>query len=557
MKKILATLVCFIAIAQFSFAQISSKEYKLSNGSPYEVIDSHHKLYTTNGKYAVSAKQQKGSMSIQIYDMEKRKEIVRNEYPLAKYAYIEKLTSIQDKVYLFYTTWDKKNKIEQLLVRKVNIEKGTLDAPKKILTHKGGRVAGGFAMTGFRSYSLTSRFIFNQSFDKSKLYIHYREKPKKRDDHKNHDVLGVLVYDNNLKEIWTGKIEMPLSEAQMNNVDFAIGSDGTTYMLAEVYDSDVPKKYIKKQKNYHLELFTFKEGKVSRKEIKGDNYFIKTACISESPDNQLYLTGYYQAKPGFQSDVDGVFLIKLDTKGNTLSSTHHPIPLKVLNMYEKQGKQNKNERKEGKGKLDFEDLYLDEVLYQEDGSVILVGEQFFTTTVTTYSSSGRAYTRTYYHYNDILATKINANGELAWMKKLPKRQKTARTSMSLLGNFFQHKGAALGGMSYKYIAKNNNHYFFFLDNLKNIDLDINNPKKRPKYHIDGAGGIFTAYKLDDKTGEITKTSVLDVREVPMQGSKKPKEVYQFAINRVMETDKGLIIEVYKKKKEDIVLHLDF
>ena len=88
--------------------------------------------------------------------------------------------------------------------------------------------------------------------------------------------------------------------------------------------------------------------------------------------------------------------------------------------------------------------------------------------------------------------------------------------------------------------------------IKNIDL----PKtKRPAVHVDGLGGIFTVVKLDDETGAETKNSLFDFKSVTMKGYKKPMKAYQFNTGRIMETEDGIAVEVYKKQKEDIMIQI--
>jgi hypothetical protein len=133
----------------------------------------------------------------------------------------------------------------------------------------------------------------------------------------------------------------------------------------------------------------------------------------------------------------------------------------------------------------------------------------------------------------LLVSKINPDGKVTWMKKIPKNQK---------GMF------ELGGLSHAYFNANNNHYFVFLDNIKNIDLSLD---KAPAQHLDGQGGYLTAVKIADSNGTLTKESVLNAREV------EDFEIFQFATNRVFKTSEdSFMFEVYKKKKEDVMIKVN-
>jgi len=150
-------------------------------------------------------------------------------------------------------------------------------------------------------------------------------------------------------------------------------------------------------------------------------------------------------------------------------------------------------------------------------------------TTTTHPGGNSSYSKHYY-YSDILATKIDKNGELAWMNKLGKAQ---------------HGEKGKKGMSFEYFSNKESNYFLFLDNVNNLDLQ---PNERPAVHQDGKGGFLTAYKIHHETGEVDRVSLFDTKDV------KGIKVYQFQVNRIVQiSPTEFIVEVYKKKKEDILI----
>lgn len=254
-------------------------------------------------------------------------------------------------------------------------------------------------------------------------------------------------------------------------------------------------------------------------------------------EDKVTIAGFFYEKID-KKIKDGIYYIRLDKDYQTDVVSHNFIPLDIVNMYKSERAQEKNKKKKDKGKsVNISNLDLDQTVYLEDGSILLIGEKYYVTSYTTTSSNGSTTTRYVYHYEDILVTKIDSDGELIWMKKIPK---------------IQRGGAGLGGMSYAYATHNNDHYFFFLDNLKNINLP---PNERPATHSDGKGGIFTVVKIDNETGENTKNSLFDMKEVRMKGYKKPLTAYQFNVDRVLKTKDGIAVEVYKKGKEDIMIQI--
>jgi hypothetical protein len=158
---------------------------------------------------------------------------------------------------------------------------------------------------------------------------------------------------------------------------------------------------------------------------------------------------------------------------------------------------------------------------------MFVGERYYS--VTTYNAQSKTTTTTYY-YQDILTAKIDENDELAWMTVLPKRQAG---------------GAYRGGMGFKHMSSKNYQYFIFMDNVKNMDLELN---EVPATHADGRGGYMTGFKVNNITGEVSKVSLFNTADF------NGRALYQFYTERIIEiSDSEFAIEFYAKKKEDLMI----
>ncbi|KAK6023641.1 hypothetical protein OSTOST_10563 [Ostertagia ostertagi] len=150
------------------------------------------------------------------------------------------------------------------------------------------------------------------------------------------------------------------------------------------------------------------------------------------------------------------------------------------------------ERKEEKGEVEDANLVLRSVIMKADGSIQVLGEESYSVT-TTYYNGRTTHTRTTYYYNDIMAMEIGSDGEMRWVKKIPKSQ----AGMS-----------GRGGMSFKSFNYNGDTYFFFMDHKKNLDIKKD---ETPATHSDGAGGILMAVRID-QDGNMKKDAIFDVRE---------------------------------------------
>lgn len=549
MKRIFKTLFLslmfsFSALAQIDNAEIKDASYTV--GAPYKVVDAPNKLYFYQDNELMTVKISGAKVTIQklsTSDLEIKSTNVYKEMP--KGFLLEGVEEINNKYYLFYSIWDKPNKSEQLFCREIDFAAGTLNDEEKALIKTDGKVTGAFAASAWGwGGSVTDKFDFYKSFDESKFMVTYRKKPEEKKDAKSYDLIGMFVFDENMEELWGDEVKMPYTEKKMDNIDYAVDKKGNTYILARVYNDNSTdlKKRRSTEANYHIEILRvpsnskdIKSKDIDKTVIKIKDKFIQSITLYEGPEDYMICAGFYN-KGKNMTGANGIFQFKIGKEGDLYDTKSYEFPTKMLNLYMSERAQKRNEKQAEKGRGEFSELVLRNFFVGSDGSIVLVGEQFYIREVTTYDTKGNARTTYYYHYNDIIIAKIAADGELAWMKKLPKRQMGVNSGRS--------------GMSFAYMYDDvsKNHYMVFLDNIKNLKLETNHA---PYEHRNGAGGFLTAYEVSHEEGTVSKVSILDTKKV------NGKKIYQFAVNRVFNTGPGeFVFEAYKKKKQDILIKVD-
>lgn len=556
-KKLFCTVVLFVLTLTCYSQKTLSGDYAYKVSEPYRVFDAKEKIYFSKGNEAMALKLDGKEILIQKFNSDKPAFIKEKRYEkiFPKNYSFEEVLEINNKYYLFYSSWDGDKDKEQLFSVEIDFASGEFVGDSKLVFQVDGKVTGTMTSSGMGfSFSVEDKFDFYQSRDKKNILVQYRKKPEVKRDTKSFDVIGLYAYDGNLNKLYGNEVKMPYTERRMNNLDYQLDNKGNLFLLTKVFhddSNDDKKKRKDKEANFHIEMFTIKAGtdKIQITKFENKDKFINRLWIFDTDSDYLICGGFYsngsEAKNSWISgqnnydDCDGIVVLKFKADGTVYDNVFHEIPLEVLNQYETEKTQKKNAKKERKGdNAQFSDLQLKDLVINKDGSIVLVGEQYFTIY---HSRSGGGmgmggvgmgmsngyYT---YHYCDMLVTKINTDGSLGWMKKIAKNQ------MGTKGK---------GGMSYKYFNTDNNHFLVYLDNVKNIQLPLD---KEPARHSDGQGGYLTAVKIGDADGVLTKGSILNSRDV------EDFKIYQFSTNRIVQTsNNSFLLEVYKKQKEDIMI----
>lgn len=497
-----------------------SKEVILTKSNPYGVIDTPIKRYfaTENGAIAIKILGRgKNSFIFQVFEGDRLNERYRVEEKIEVPGYMyEYIQEIDGRLFLFYSAYDRPSTTEQLFVREINTEKGGFLNREKLLVSIPEKIS---------SYFGYGKFNFDLSDNKKMFIIKYRHLPQSRLDSQNQDVIGMQVFDNDLELIWKDDITMPYMENLMENMDFSVDSEGNGYFLIKKYEEAVKIRNRNDPSNSSLEIHKVTpDGEMHKMDFSIGSYLIVDAIIQETSADGIICAGYYR-KPG-NSGIDGVFTTKLNNKNLTLSEPLlYEFSVDFIKQYYSisERTEKRMEKKEEDDRLSLNNLRMRQIRSFADGSVLIVGEIYY---VTSYTDS-KGNTHYTYHYNDIILTSINAQGELAWMKKIPKRSTTE---------------------SYRLQESEAHAYVIFTDNPKNADL----PDDRSPHGSFAKERFVIAYKIDmaDGTHEY----------LPMFGYTKIDDipVYQYALNRVIAlSPNSFAVELYIKGKQDMMFKVEF
>lgn len=432
-----------------------------------------------------------------------------------KKSYLEGVVVLNKKSYIFVKEVHKETKTESISA--VEFSQSTLDIT-------------GDALKLFESSRGVYGYSCTPSADRSKLFYKSYLFNRERKDVLNKQEFGFYMFDESMKQIWGGEYEMPYTEAKMNTLDYVVSNDGKFYYLIQVYDAEG------RGAASHFEILVYQKGKQEPKiiELKIEDYIPRDTYLYEDKSNNIVVAGFYSKKGN--AAIDGAFMVKLDAstgKFGKLGGGYYEIPSELIKTFmtdrQKERLEKKEKKNEGNEKKDLgiNNLEIKDIHFLENGSTVIVSEIYYVITTTTYN--GKTTTTHYDTYaNDIFVFNIDPSGNLAWVKKIPKRQ---------------HEGSYSGtGISFSSAVKGNHVHLFYLDHIDNFTLKED---EAPRVHQSGRGGFVAGIDINEK-GEVKKYNL---------GAAEQYETNLY-MRKFIDGRKNNLVAVERKKKKNMLFSIE-
>ena len=532
--KIIKLLLVLIFTLKGYGQSLTFQKFKVELGSSYQTINGD-KQYFNHESAIIAVKNTGRDLIIQKIDKASLSEIGREVHKVKdlfpKHWVYEGMEKIGKSIYFFYSSLDKGIvKRERLFARRINAKTGKLDIsydrPLVITNGKiyGERLAKGWKVKTVNKFEFRTSWTTPLNESKKKTLITYNKKLGKRNRAFNYDFIGAVVFDADLNQLWKGEFKMPYQREEIYAFNALITSSGEMYGL--IY------RKINEANDGQYELLHFNK-EIARVEVLGVYKAKKPnteVILTETFDGKLRAVGTYD-EANILNAITGFVSVTFNTNGSLVNEYSAPITKGIYEQYISSHLKSGNKKIKGaEHDIPYYPNYrLKEVLHDTDGGIVLIGEQFDIKSGTYATSSGRS--TNYYYYDDVLMTKIAANGAVEWIVDLPKRQSSHRYQ---------------GAMSYKHIFCNNKHLLLYLDDEENTGLSLHDTPVRYKSED---RGVLMAYVVSDSDGTVKKEMLLNTKNGTGNSS-----LYQFNAKRIVSGDNNdFYIEFYKKKKEDVIL----
>ena len=368
-----------------------------------------------------------------------------------------------------------------------------------------------FESKGPKPEATFTRYFFSKSRNNefALMFCKYPDREKKAK--LNTKEYGFCVFDKNLNVKLSKVIEMPYKELEMNLEAYTVDSKGNAYMIIKSYKDD---GFGKSSPFYELVKIS-NNGVLFKKDLNIGNVFLNNIILTDDLNGNIVITGYYSSE---RNRISGIFIYKFGVDGDVTAVgagvKFYEFTEELFKSYESEKNQ---ENIEYRGKLDAK-LYFDDIFFHPNGDLVIVTEQYKSEVVNNIVK---------HYFFDIITLKVDKDGKLVWMKKIPKNQ----------------IGAGRSELSYKYHYNNGNDYFLFVDNDNNLNIQ---PNQTPKAHRNRFGGVLVAVKIDFR-GFTQKSSIFDL---------KTEDVVVSPISFFKVNDDVLIGKCLKDRK-NAVIELNF
>ncbi len=496
--EIMKYLISLIILGNFIFGYaqkpVVTKDFNLSVGPKHKRIRALNKYHFAFGSQILSLKKIKNSF---IFYRSSLRDLTKSakSYKLLDSGDFVGTLQLKDTVLLYFR---QKNK---LISKKIRIS-AQQPVDTQTVINSTIDIAKDFGFSSRFGYDAGNRinaFAIKKSVDESKYVIVYAHKKKTTIEDKNTKrIINIKVYNQDQSLDWEKSLPLPYYYKKMNADDFAVDSKGNFYVLASVFTKDRVRlgKRNKEDTNFTLQLFkTNKENDAWDIKSIETSKSIEDAVIYSNAVKEPIIVGFYADKE-VKGIVTGAFTAPINQE-KIITPILHPIPTDTIKAYkERKETQIKEKLRSKRDKEDLEDLHINQVITNSDGSFNLFAEQRYTLR-NSYYVNGVTTVNYEYYYKNAYATKIDGKGNLQWFNQLPKNQfgKIGKQAMS-------YKTMQFGNYSYVLVwDKYSNLYKSIGDATEFVDYSRN------EYYF------MATYKINNLNGEVKKLPVLNSLEV--------------------------------------------
>lgn len=482
-------------------------------GIPYKVIDTPGREYIMDhsGQNIIAIKGDRSRFFLQKLDVHSLREISRTKlFHLPEKGQLHDLIKVQNQYFVLYSVIGKPGKFYAL---KVNFSKGTISNTPIPLHGDEELTIESYEQLQPNAPLITLSFSSNgRDLNKTSLIISYSK-------------LG-----EDLKKEATETITIQNKHPVSRIKKYVLDEEGNLYLLIALAQEQMTKtgepidhELVK------VDLATRKYKLLSSIKMEYMNFVNASMVVNKQ--GHISITSFHRVlDENFNNNaINGITVATYDPTTQLFQIFPHSFSLAFLSDYESIQTKKVLEESAEKGELKLNFINKGPTILNEDGSLVQFAEVLFSKTYID-PDFGPNHSSSTFYTEESIVIKVNLDGSIAWMHKLPKK----------------HIGEA-GKVGSKYQKIGDAHWLFYCDHADNKFLTRD---QEPVRYEDRAG-VVAAYEIDDATGRVTKHFLFS-----LINNSVGRRFYQLGSSRIVPVaaDK-IVVELYKKKKEDILIEI--
>lgn len=309
------------------------------------------------------------------------------------------------------------------------------------------------------------------------------------------------LVDNNLKEQFYKTIDIPYKQDRVQILSGVGDSRGGFYIMLRIADLR-EGLFVKEARSYaYLLLAIGADGNVREYDMDLGGPQVSEVMLKRTPAGNILVAGFFTNKNNTNGGIAGTFYINIDgATGKVLKRGFKEFDKSFLELFLNNKKINKGE--------ELSRYQLNDLIIQPDNSVILIAEQTFEDLICFYDGrTGIQTCNNHYYYNDIIVASLTAEGDVKWMRKIPKQQETVNDG-GIFSSYLlmQHKGKL---------------YLVFNDNVRNFEYTpsnigivpaTNQPGMYDPYNMTSPQKSQVALVEIDSAGTVTKKPFFSAKD---------------------------------------------
>jgi hypothetical protein len=402
------------------------------------------------------------------------------------------IISLDKKHIVLYNNKEGKDKTTKLFYQELDNAGKAIDKPIKLATKSNQTVKTGFLGLGSGGSGGFSLFA---SKDQEKVLLINQAPDKKINKELTPGEVTFTYYNaTDMKELSSATFDLQISDFANNAI---IGNNGYIYTLVKVLIDDKSERKAKKKNGeatWYFKIVGLNVNSPEKPPFEYDLIFknrgILNAELELTENGDLICAGTYSelTRKGNIDDFDGLFYAKLNPEtGEVLSDNQRKLDRSTVEFLTSK----KNARKNEGAQADFKIRGF--VAMNNGTSNLLLEEDYYYVVTTT---NGKTRTTTYHYVSkSILIANIANDGEINWIKHIPKHQHT--TNDNGVYN------------SFSYYKDKNMLRLIFNDNSGNYDAKTKLLKPNKSDHISNVyvtnrGGFMATAEIDENGNSVQK-----------------------------------------------------